>query len=139
MNRLLIILFTLVASHAVSPLVNAGPQEDLAAYQKYFKEKFSNLSSVDLSNGMYNFNNDKREQWEDIMSFPPYEIAIDDGKTLFTTPFKNNKTYSSCFENEGIAIAHTYPRFDLQRGKVVTWQRHSMSAERTMVKNHCHT
>lgn len=120
MNRLFIILFSLMTSHIVAPIVHAGPSEDLAAYQKYFKNKFPGLSMVDLSNGMYNFNKDKREQWEEIMSFPPYEIAIDDGEALFTAPFKNGKTYASCFENGGIAIAHTYPRFDKKRGKVIT-------------------
>ena len=100
------------------PIVNAGPQEDLVAYNKYFKNKFPDLSPVDLSNGMYNFNKDKREQWEDIMSFPPYEIAIDDGQELYTTPFKNGNTYAGCFENGGIGIAHTYPRFE--KGKVKT-------------------
>ena len=84
------------------------------------KKKFPDLSPVDLSNGMYNFNQDKREQWQEIMSFPPYEIAIDEGKALFTSPFKNGKTYADCFDKGGIGIAHTYPRFDKQSGKVKT-------------------
>lgn len=120
MNKLTFIILSILISHVAIPIVYAGPQEDLAAYQKYFKNKFPNLSAVDLSNGMYNFNQDKRSQWEDIMSFPPYEIAIDDGETLFTTPFKNGKTYAGCFKNGGIGIAHTYPRFDKKSGKVKT-------------------
>lgn len=114
---------TIMLSFFVSILTSsafAGPQEDLQAYQNYFKKKFPELSAVDLSNGMYNFNPDKRSQWEDIMSFPPYEIAVDEGKALFNTSFKNGKTYADCLENGGIGIAHTYPRFDLKRGKVVT-------------------
>lgn len=98
----------------------ADPQQDLKRYQNYFVKKFPKLTPVDLSNGMYNFNDDKRQQWEDIMEFPPYEIAIDKGETLFNTPFKNGKTYASCFENGGVAIAHTYPRFDNKIGKVKT-------------------
>ena len=113
------IYFIILSMFAIS-VVYAGPQEDLVAYQKYFKTKFPDLSAVDLSNGMYNFNQDKRDQWEEIMSFPPYEIAIDDGETLFTTPFKNGKTYAECFEKGGIGIAHTYPRFDKKSGGIKT-------------------
>ncbi len=120
MYRFYLIIFSFLMSLSVSSMVNAGPQEDLLAYQKYFKKKFPNLSSVDLSNGMYNFNKDKREQWEEIMSFPPYEIAIDAGEELFAKPFKNGNTYADCFEKGGIAIAHTYPRFNQQLGKVTT-------------------
>jgi sulfur-oxidizing protein SoxA len=98
----------------------AGPAEDLHAYQHYFKKRFPNLSLVEMSNGMYNFNSDKRQQWQDIMDFPPYEIALAEGENLFKQPFKNGKTYADCFENGGIGIAHTYPRFDTKLGKVST-------------------
>jgi sulfur-oxidizing protein SoxA len=103
-----------------SPAASAGPAEDLLVYQNYFKKKFPTMSLTDMSNGMYNFNPDKRQQWEDIMAFPPYEIALSEGETLFKQPFKNGKTYADCFENGGIGIAHTYPRFDTRRGKVIT-------------------
>jgi sulfur-oxidizing protein SoxA len=69
---------------------------------------------------MYNFSKDKRAQWETIMEFPPYEMAVEEGQTLFETPFKNGKSYSDCFENGGIGIAHTYPQFDSESGKVMT-------------------
>lgn len=120
MRKLFIAMLPLMTLLIGSSVVNASPQEDLTAYQNYFKKKFPTLSAVDLSNGMYNFNQDKRSQWDDIMSFPPYEIAIDDGKKLFTTPFKNGKTYAGCFEKGGIGIAQTYPRFDKNSGKVKT-------------------
>ncbi|MDH5409474.1 MAG: sulfur oxidation c-type cytochrome SoxA [Gammaproteobacteria bacterium] len=121
MNRLSLSVLSIIAIclGLVSTSL-ADPQQDLAAYQQYFKKKFPTLSPVDLSNGMYNFNDDKRAQWESIMEFPPYEIAVDKGEALFNKPFKNGKTYASCFEKGGIGIAHTYPRFDTKRGKVVT-------------------
>jgi len=100
--------------------LQADPNTDLVAYQNYFNKKFPGLSPVDLSDGMYNFNQDKRQQWESIMEFPPYEIALNAGEELFKKPFKNGKTYADCFENGGIGIAHTYPRFDTGSGKVVT-------------------
>ncbi len=102
----------------VSISVQAGPQEDLKIYQNYFHTRFPALSPADLANGSYNFNEDKKQQWLDIMEFPPYEAAIEEGKELFTTPFANGKTYGACLENGGIAIAHTYPRFNAATGKV---------------------
>lgn len=109
--------FTLVLNFAVA---NAGPAEDLQRYQGYFKNRFPDKSLADLSKGLYNFNEDKRSQYEDIMEFPPYEVAIEEGEELFKKPFKNGKTYADCLPNGGIEIAHTYPRFDAKSGKVKT-------------------
>ncbi len=104
---------------ASAGVTRAGPQEDLQIYQDFFKKRFPTLSVEDLSNGAYSFSEDKKKQWLDIMEFPPYEVAIEEGKTLFETPFANGKTYGSCLDQGGIGIAHTYPRFDKATGKVV--------------------
>jgi sulfur-oxidizing protein SoxA len=100
--------------------IYAGPTEDLQRYQDYFKERFPDFSTVDFSNGLYNFNEDKRSQYSDIMEFPPYEVAIEEGKELYEKPFANGKTYASCLPNGGIEIAHLYPKFDSKTGKVQT-------------------
>ena len=34
-------------------------------------------------------------------AFPPYDFALDEGKKLFETPFKNGKTYADCFPEQG--------------------------------------
>jgi sulfur-oxidizing protein SoxA len=39
---------------------------------------------------------------------------------MFSTPFKNGKTYADCFANGGIGIRQNYPYFDEKEGKVVT-------------------
>ena len=96
------------------------PEADLKAYKAYFKERFPKFGDKEWGLGMYNFNEDKRAQWEAIMEFPPYEIVVEKGEELFNTPFKNGKTYASCMKNGGIGIAHTYPRFDSESGKVKT-------------------
>lgn len=98
----------------------AGPAEDLQNYQRFFKERFPEMSFADLSYGMYNFSEDKRNQYNDIMEFPPYEVSIEEGQELFAKPFKNGKTYGDCFENGGKGIAQTYPKFDSKTGKVQT-------------------
>lgn len=109
--------FTLFLNVAIA---NAGPAEDLQRYQGYFKQRFPDKSLADLSLGLYNFNEDKRSQYNDIMEFPPYEVAIEEGQEMFEKPFKNGKSYANCFANGGKGIAHTYPKFDAKSGKVIT-------------------
>jgi len=98
----------------------ASPEKDLAKYRAYYKNRFPNTPFSDLKNGVYSIDAAARQQWEEIEEFPPYELNIEKGKSLYNKPFKNGKTYASCFENGGIGIAHRYPFFDPKSGKVVT-------------------
>ena len=63
---------------------------------------------------------DLRKQWEAKEEFPPYEFALEQGKEMFATPFKNGKSYADCFPNQGIGIRQNYPYFDEKAGKVIT-------------------
>ena len=103
-----------------SSLAVAGPEEDRAAFQKYFIEKFPQTGFSDFVNGVYSIDAASRSQWEQIEEFPPYEIAIDEGKALFEKAFANGKHYADCFANGGIGVRQNYPRFDSERGEVVT-------------------
>ncbi|ACA14728.1 sulfur oxidation protein [Methylobacterium sp. 4-46] len=98
----------------------ADPKADLKAFQAYFYEKFPDVKHEDFVNGPYSMDAGMRKQWEEKEEFPPYDFAIDKGKELFETPFKNGKTFADCFENGGIGIRQTYPRFDAKLGEVVT-------------------
>lgn len=111
------ILLSIGATHT---LAGVSPDADLEIYKKYFKERFPDYTAENYSLGMYNFNDDKRSQWEAIMEFPPYETVVEEGEELFNIPFKNGKTYADCLDKGGIGIAHTYPRFDAKSGKVRT-------------------
>lgn len=119
-NNLLRLSVSLLALVAITAAAGEAvdPDADLEAYKAYFKQRFPEFGPTEYGLGMYNFNPDKRAQWEAIMEFPPYEIFVEEGEALFNTPFANGKTYAECFENGGIGIAHTYPRFDSKDGKV---------------------
>lgn len=120
MKRLLMIA-TAAAVLGVIPLVTqASPEEDLKAFRAYYLERFPNVPLEEFGNGVYAIDADSREQWEAIEEFPPYEIAIDEGEQIFNTPFKNGKTFASCFRNGGIGIKGDYPYFDKDTGRVVT-------------------
>ncbi|WP_342725924.1 sulfur oxidation c-type cytochrome SoxA [Bradyrhizobium sp. B097] len=108
----------------LAPAVHAAgtvdPAADKAAFQKFFTGKFPKLKLEDFVNGPYSMNEDLHKQWEEKEQFPPYEFSLEAGKEMFSTPFKNGKTYADCFPNQGIGIRQNYPYFDEKEGKVVT-------------------
>lgn len=120
MNKLLMISM-MVSVLGISPMASqASPEDDLKAFQGYFQKRFPNVPFEEFSNGVYSIDKIAREQWEAIEEFPPYEIDISEGKDLFNAPFKNGKTYASCFSNNGIGIKNRYPYFNPQTGQVHT-------------------
>jgi len=114
----------LVAFALTSPRVTAAdkvdPVADAKAFQNFFFQKFPDVKHEDFVNGPYSMNADMKRQWQEKEEFPPYEFALDAGKEMFATPFKNGKTYADCFPNGGIGIRQNYPYFDGKEGKVVT-------------------
>jgi sulfur-oxidizing protein SoxA len=98
----------------------ASPEQDLKEFRAYFKKRFPDTPFNDFVNGVYSIDAASREQWEEIEEFPPYELNIEKGKTLFETPFANGKSYADCFDNGGMGIAHRYPFFDRESGQVIT-------------------
>lgn len=98
----------------------SSPEEDRAAFQAYFHERFPNVPPDDFVNGVYAIDAASREQWETIEDFPPYEVNIDRGRKLFETPFANGRGYGDCFDNAGIGIRQNYPYFDVDRQEVIT-------------------
>jgi len=97
-----------------------NPQADFKAFRDYFTQRFANVPLNDFVNGPYAMDADLRKQWRAIEEFPPYEFAVEAGKQMFETPFKNGKTYGDCFADKGIGIRQNYPYFDRQSGEVVT-------------------
>ena len=120
MNKLLSTTLVMSLLGAFTLPAQADPEQDLEKFRSYFEKRFPNTPFADFINGVYSIDAASREQWEEIEEFPPYELNIDKGKALFNTPFKNGKTYASCFDNEGIGIAERYPFFDTGSGRVVT-------------------
>jgi len=120
MKKLLAAILALGLFGGLTLTAQATPQEDLAKFRSYFEKRFPDTPFKDFINGVYSIDAASREQWEEIEEFPPYELNLEKGKELFTTPFANGKTYASCFENNGDGIANRYPFFDAKSGKVIT-------------------
>ncbi len=115
---LALILFAAAASSRAADIVN--PEADFKAFRDYFTKRFPNVPLNDFVNGPYSMDADLRKQWEAIEDFPPYDFAVDRGKDMFATPFKNGKTYGDCFPNKGVGIRQNYPYFDEKSGQVIT-------------------
>jgi sulfur-oxidizing protein SoxA len=122
MLRRFLIAALLIAgtAQAVSAAETVDPQKDLKAFRDYFTSRFPKVQLDDFVNGPYSMDEGLRAQWKAIDEFPPYEFAIEKGKEMFATPFKNGKTYGDCFPNKGIGIRQDYPYFDTDKGEVVT-------------------
>ena len=131
MKKILIAMLVLGLLGGFSLSVQAAPEEDLEKFRSYFKKRFPDTPFHDFINGVYSIDSASRAQWEEIEEFPPYELNIDKGIALFNKPFKNGKTYASCFENGGIGIAHRYPLFDSKSGKVITLEAAINSCRKT--------
>ena len=120
MKKLAII--TTVLSLLCAPLLGfaANPAQDLKDFRNYYTEKFPDTPLHDFINGVYSIHKSSREQWEAFEEFPQYEIYVDKGEILFNKPFKNGKTYSSCFPKAKKGIRQNYPYFSTKRNEVVT-------------------
>ncbi len=105
---------------ALPLMTSASPENDLEEFRDYYSKRFPGTPFNDYINGVYSIDPASREQWEEIEEFPPYELNIEKGETLFKTPFANGKGYADCFENGGIGIRQNYPYFDTDRGEVIT-------------------
>jgi sulfur-oxidizing protein SoxA len=109
-----------VGARPAAAAETVDPAAEFKAFRDYFTKKFPNVPLNDFVNGPYSMDADLRKQWEAIDDFPPYDFAVDRGKEMFATPFKNGKTYGDCFENKGIGVRQNYPYFDAKTGEVIT-------------------
>ena len=98
--------------------IASTPSEDLAAFQKFYIDKFPDTAKEDFVNGIYSIDAASRETFDAIEEFPPYEIDVEKGEELYNKAFGNGSTYNDCFGKPG--VRHLYPMFDSTSGKIVT-------------------
>jgi L-cysteine S-thiosulfotransferase len=122
MLRTILIAAALFAGTLQAFAADAGgdPQGEFKAFRNYFTSRFPKVPLEDFVNGPYSMDEGLRKQWKAIEEFPPYEFAVEHGKQMFATPFKNGKSYGDCFPNKGVGIRQTYPYFDTDKGEVIT-------------------
>lgn len=117
-----IALALLSAGLMMSAAVQAGPEEDRKQLVDYYKSKMPTVKFDDYVYGALALDKDSKSQYDSIMEFPPFETVVDAGKQMWEKPFKNGKTFASCFPNGGKNVAGNYPYFDDKLNKVVTFE-----------------
>ncbi len=120
LSRAGLALAFVVLGGAALPPTTETPAADQKAFNAFFRSRFSEVPPADFANGPYAVNAAMRKQWEEIMQFPPYDFALDEGETAFTTPFANGHSYADCFPNGGVGIRQDFPYFDAKSGEIVT-------------------
>jgi sulfur-oxidizing protein SoxA len=116
---LLLVLFWLTGMYwfaAYAKDTVSQPNDDLQNIQNYFQQRFPDIPFEDFSNGVYALDQVARDNWEALEEFPPYEIYIDDGKSLWDD---HADTYQQCF-SDGPGIKHLYPQWNQDLQTVVT-------------------
>ena len=121
LSRILIAIAMVVGAAQPALAEDAvNPKADFKAFREHFTQLFAKVPLDDFVNGPYSMDAGLRKQWEAIDAFPPYQFAVEQGKQMFATPFKNGKTYADCFPNKGVGIRQNYPYFDTKSGEVIT-------------------
>lgn len=123
MRKTLTIALAAVSSLVAGSQLMAGAQEDQAALIAYFQQRFPGLPDHEYANGSYALDANKRQQWEAMEEFPPYEQYIDQGKGIWNKPFANGKTFASCFADDASTLRVKYPFWDSKLGQVVTLEQ----------------
>lgn len=100
--------------------VQASPEQDLAAIQQFYRDRFPDIALTAHKDGAYALDAQKREQWLEMEDFPPYEIAVDEGAEFYQTAFANGSGYADCLGENAPAVKHRYPYFDIESGEVIT-------------------
>ena len=100
----------------------ASPEDERLKIVEAVKHRFPDIRFEDYVYGALAFSPDAKQQYDALMEFPPFISEIDKGRKLWETPFRNGRTYASCFANGGKQIAGEYPYFDERRNKVVTFE-----------------
>lgn len=106
----------------ISFAANASPAGDHNALVKHYKQLFPEIKFQDYIYGALAMNPDAKSQYDDLMTFPPYAMDVDKGQKAWEKPFKNGKTFASCFPHGGKNVAGNYPYFDNAAGHVVTFE-----------------
>ena len=97
------------------------PAEDTEALRGYFQKTLGSKANIDeFIDGTYALNEDARNQWLEIEEFPPYEIDLEKGAEIWEKPFKNGKTFASCFGDDISGTRAKYPYHDEEKDTIVT-------------------
>jgi len=106
----------------VSPAAQDGPEADRERMVNFFNERFPGVPLQDYIYGAMIVSADARAQYEQIMEFPPFLGDLDAGRRIWEKPFRNGRTFASCFPDNGRNVVGNYPHYDAALDKIVTFE-----------------
>jgi sulfur-oxidizing protein SoxA len=105
------------------PLTVIGaPEQDREQFTRFFQSRFPGVALDDYIYGALIANPDGREQYDQIMEFPPFVGDVERGRKIWETPFANGKHFADCFDQGGRGVLAGFPYFDDKAGKVTTFE-----------------
>jgi sulfur-oxidizing protein SoxA len=93
---------------------------------------FPGIALDEYVNGALMLSADAKSQFDSIMEFPPFQADLERGKALWETPFRNGRTFASCFAQGGVNAAGRYPMYDAASDKIITFE---MALNRCLADN----
>jgi sulfur-oxidizing protein SoxA len=99
-----------------------SPSEERQQLIAFFEQRFPGVALDDYVYGALIANPGGRQQYDQIMEFPPFVGDIDQGRKIWETPFGNGKTFADCFSDRGRNVAGRYPYYDEKLHRVVTFE-----------------
>ena len=121
MNKILLNLF-FASALAATFNATASPEADRKQLIETMRHEFPAIKQGDYIYGALIYSRDSKAQYDSLMDFPPFENQIEKGRVIWEAPFRNGKSFASCFPNGGKMVAGNYPYFDEESGKVVTFE-----------------
>ncbi|MGH8678805.1 MAG: sulfur oxidation c-type cytochrome SoxA [Burkholderiales bacterium] len=116
------LLPALLLAAAVCTPAHSSPEQDRATIVRYFRDRFPGIALDQYMHGALMLSADAKSQYDSIMEFPPFQGDIDRGNRMWQIPFRNGRTYASCFPNGGGNVAGKYPYYDEKLDRVVTFE-----------------
>ena len=99
-----------------------SPADDRRDFIEFFEQRFPGVPTDDYAYGALIASPGGRQQYEQIMEFPPFLGDIEKGRRIWATRFRNGMTFASCFPNGGRDVVGNYPYFDETLGELVTFE-----------------
>src|SRR5262245_55326752 len=100
----------------------ASPNEEREQLIAYFTDRFAGVPLDEYVYGALIANPGGREQYDQIMEFPPFLGDIEQGRKIWETPFRNGRTFADCFAERGRNVVGRYPYYDEKLGRVITFE-----------------
>jgi len=119
MRKFVYVIVAGLLTGLAGPVATAStPSEDLAAFQKFYMDRFPDTPKANFIDGIYSIDAASKETFDAIEEFPPYEIDIEKGEEMYNKPFANGTGFKDCFDKPG--VRHLYPHFDSKSGSIIT-------------------